>query len=56
MYGTKEARIAKSTKPEFFACTQCEDTGFIVTAFGDLRECPACSDAEDYDIPLGTRV
>ena len=57
MYGTKEARIAKSTKPRVSMCAQCEDTGFLVTEFGHLRECPLCCDAEDGDdVPLGTRV
>lgn len=45
-YGVAEARMHER-RPEAIECTQCEDTGFVVTAFG-LRACPLCNEEESH--------
>lgn len=42
-YGAKEARIHGQRKPESQVCTQCDDTGFVITATG-LKTCPLCEE------------
>lgn len=49
-YGAQEARIAPTGRPEAVGCKQCEDTGFITTAFGDVRVCPQCEEDEGESV------
>jgi len=46
-YGMTEARIHANRKPDTKVCVQCEDTGFVMTAWG-LRGCPLCSEEETH--------
>jgi hypothetical protein len=40
-----EKPIRGQGRPEAVGCRQCEDTGFVMTAWG-LQECPLCREDE----------
>jgi hypothetical protein len=49
-YGVKESRIDTQRRPSTTDfCTQCEDTGFVMTSEG-IRLCPLCPVEEEVAV------